>query len=168
MKFSEKQLKSDVSIELRLKDKSKIDKTMPLTSDEALYEISNIKEEINKQLLTAVKETAIDCAIHTRSTSKEQLVCLSFAGQNPNKFSFKPSISTEEKDIVSNINTKKISWKAREIKLDGKRYAYRKETQQVYDYDSYIMAMKNSQVNPILIGKIIKNEQGKLVLKKMA
>jgi len=40
------------------KDVSKIDKTTPLTSDQALFEISNIKEDINKQLLRAIKESA--------------------------------------------------------------------------------------------------------------
>ena len=55
MTFSEKQLKDDGSIELRLNDKSKIDKDTPITSDEALHEISNIKNDINKQLLHCVK-----------------------------------------------------------------------------------------------------------------
>ena len=53
------------------KDVSKLDKSTPLTSDQALYEISNIKEEINKQLLTAVKESAFDCALHARAGDKE-------------------------------------------------------------------------------------------------
>ena len=66
MTFTEKQMKDDSSIELRLNDKSKIDKTTPLTSDEALNEISNIKNDINKQLLHNVKETAIDCSVHVK------------------------------------------------------------------------------------------------------
>ena len=50
MTFSKEQLASDETIELRLKDKSKVDKVTPLTSDEALYEISNIKNSINKKM----------------------------------------------------------------------------------------------------------------------
>ena len=46
MNFSPSQLESDDSIELRLKDKSKIDNTTPVTSDQALYEIATAKEHI--------------------------------------------------------------------------------------------------------------------------
>ena len=50
MTFSEKQLTSDESIELRLKDKGK--KTdRALTSDEALHEISNIKSSFEIELI---------------------------------------------------------------------------------------------------------------------
>jgi len=43
MVLSEEQLLSDNSIELRLKDKSKIDNITPITSDQLLYEISTLK-----------------------------------------------------------------------------------------------------------------------------
>ena len=66
MTFSEEQLKSDDSIELRVNDKSKRDGVTPLTSDEALYEISTIKEDVNRDLLRSIKESAIDCNIHVR------------------------------------------------------------------------------------------------------
>ena len=60
MTFSEKQLQSDDSIELRLKDKSKLDNLTPITSDECLYEISTLKEDVIDQILLAVKESSID------------------------------------------------------------------------------------------------------------
>ena len=167
MTFSQHQLDSDISIELRLSDKGKIDKNRPLTSDEALYEIANIKEDINRQILTAIKESAIDCAINAKSTSKEQLVCFSFPGTIAKRFSFKPALTTEEKDSISSINTKTIKWKAREIKLDGKKYAFRQETKEVYDYDSYLHATKNPLVNPLLIGKLEKTEGDKYILKRL-
>ena len=46
MEFSKEQLESDISIELRLHDTSKLDSKTPITSDEALFELSNIKENI--------------------------------------------------------------------------------------------------------------------------
>ena len=67
MMFSKEQLESESSIELRLKDKSKRDKEKIITSDEFLYEISEIKEEINREILNNVKESSIDCSIHSRS-----------------------------------------------------------------------------------------------------
>ena len=158
MTFSEKQLTEDESIELRLKDKSKIDKKTPLTSDEALYEISNIKNEINKKILTAVKESAFDCALHTTSSSSEPLVCFSFGDVQPDKFAFTPSLMGEEKDTVSKINLKKVTWKAKELTIAGKKYALRQETGDVYDYDSYKQAIKTAGINPILIGKLEKKD----------
>ena len=44
-------------------DKSKIDKKIIFTSDETLYEISNIKKTTNDSILKAIKESSIDCVI---------------------------------------------------------------------------------------------------------
>ncbi len=135
MSFTEKQLESDDAVTLRLKDKSKRDGT-PLTSDEALYEIATMKEEVTSQILTAVKEASIDCAIHSK-VSGEKLKCFSFGVNNPNKFSFNPSISSEEKDTVAKVNKTKIKWKAVKWVHQGKEYAYNKETRNVYDLEKY-------------------------------
>ena len=146
-----------VSIELKLKDVSKIDRTTPLSSDEALFEISRIKQNINKNILKAVKETSIDCAIH--SNSKENLICFSFGAPSVNTFSYKPSYTTEEKDVITKLNIKKITWKAYTIKIQGITYAIKRTDSQgnkkigdIYDYDSYIQARKHG-TNPILIGR---------------
>ena len=49
--FTQEQLDGDGSIELKLKDTSKIDPSKPLTTDEALFEIASLKEEITNKLL---------------------------------------------------------------------------------------------------------------------
>ena len=152
MTFSEEQLKSDKSIELRIKDVSKLDKSTPITSDQALYEIANIKEKINKEIITAVKEASIDCNIHTKFGGKEQLKCLTFAGTNVNKFSYTPSITDEDKDQIAKINKKEITWKAQVVKIEGVEYALNKETYEVYDLDSYMLAKKNKTA-PELVGR---------------
>ena len=56
MTFTETQLNSDFAIELKLKDLSKNAPYLPQTSDEKLYEISTIKEQLTTQLLKSVKE----------------------------------------------------------------------------------------------------------------
>ena len=76
MTFTAEQLNSDEAIELKVKYLSKRKPVIPLTSDEALFEISNIKEELTTQLLKGIKETSIDCAIYTKANSKENLKCL--------------------------------------------------------------------------------------------
>ena len=137
MTFSQKQLNSDESIELRLKDKSKLDNLTPITSDEALYETATIKEEVNVKILQAVKEASIDCALHSRAGDKEQLQCFNFGSVNSSKFSYQPSIDQEESDTVADKNKTKITWKAVELKVDGIKYAFNKLTGEMFDMDSY-------------------------------
>lgn len=162
MTFSKKQLTSDDSIELRLKDKSKLDKKTPLTSDEALYEISNIKNGINKRILLAMKEAAFDCALHYTKKSTEPLVCFNFGKTEPStsKFAIMPSLSGEEDDTISQINVKKITWAAREINIKGNLFALKEDTQELYDYDTYKQAMAIPGIEPTLVGKLIKNKDG--------
>ena len=159
MTFTEEILK-DASIELKIKDNN-------LTSDEYLYNVSNSKLKINNLLLKAIKETSIDCGVHNRSSNKEELTCFSFSSNDPNKYSFVPSISEEQSDNVLNINVKKVKWEARVWKgPDGKKYAVNPKDKTVYDYDSYMIALKNPEANPILVGQIIVKD-GKTVFKKM-
>ena len=161
MTFSEEQLASDASIELQLKDKSKVDKTTPVSSDETLYEISVLKEEISKQLLTAVKESAIDCAIHSKADAKEPLVCYSVSGANSNTFSSRPSYQREERDKAARANKKVIEWEAKEMKAKGKRYALNPKTMELFDYDSYILAKTVPGNAPLKVGELIKNPETK-------
>ena len=146
------------------KDVSKIDKTTPLTSDQALYEISNIKENINKQLLVAVKESAFDCALHSREGDKEKLICMSFGRPVVGSFTTKPALTIEKNyDAEQKRNMKKITWKAIEIKISRpgigkKKYAFKRDrpkskTGEVYDLDSYKRARKQGG-QPILVGRL--------------
>lgn len=162
MTFSKTQLTSDDSIELRLKDKSKLDKKTPLTSDEALFEISNIKNDINKRILLAVKEAAFDCALHYTKKSKDPLVCFNFGKAIPSatKFAISPALSGEEEDTISQINVKKITWAARELKIRDELFALKEDTHELYDYESYKRALAAPGNEPTLVGKLIKNSAG--------
>jgi hypothetical protein len=66
MRFTRRQIATDndESLNIRMHDKSKTDGTTPMSTDQSLYEISNIKERITRQILTAVKESSFDCMIH--------------------------------------------------------------------------------------------------------
>ena len=154
MTFTAKQLASDDAIELKLKDLSKRRPYIPLTSDENLFEISNIKEEVSSQLLQGIKEASIDCATHVKSSTKENLVCLSFGQPVVNEFSYHPNYAQDENDTVATLNRTTIHWEGREFKFNGKRMVLREETKQVYDYDSYMQAREVPGVRPILIGKL--------------
>lgn len=148
MTFSQQQMESDDSIELRLKDKSKLDNKTPFTSDQALYEISNIKEDINKSILKSVKEASIDCILHMKDDNKENLKCFSFGSPPPEKLTYLPSIEQEEEDEITRGNKAEQEIVAYKVTLDGTNYAWEKSTGNVYDYKSY------QAKNPIKIGTL--------------
>ena len=162
MVFSEQQLSSDLSIELRLKDISKKNKKQVITSDEYLYEISSIKEEINASLLQSVKESAIDCSIHTRASSSEKDVkCFVIGNPSENKYIYTPNIEAQDKDEGMKLNKKKQVLKLNELIINKIKYAYNKETQELYDYDSFL---KNEL---LLVGKLVTQENGAYRLEKV-
>ena len=159
MVLTEEQLDSDRTFELRLHDRSKVDQK-PITTDESLYEISNIKEGITKKLLKAVKQSAIDCSIYSQKEGAEPLVCYSFGNVDEKKYSYYPSFEIEEEDKVSDINREKIKWIAKELKIKGKVFAMHPDTKEVYDYDSYMQSVESGG-NLILLGKLEEPAPGK-------
>jgi hypothetical protein len=156
MELTEDQLAGDTSIELKKNDVSKIDGKTPVTTDETLYEISTMKAEISKQLLQAVKESSMDCAIHTRSDGGEEMACYSFGTVSSNAAAYKPAIENEESDTVSRVNIKKIQWKGEELRIGGKTYIQKKGSKEIYSYDSYIQALRDPNVTPMFLGYLVK------------
>ena len=144
MTFTKDQMTGDQSIELRLKDtgKTKETKSIPLTSDEALYEISKIKENINKDILNSVKESAIDCTLNTRGKGGEKLKCFSFGTSDKLAYSYMPSITNEEADSMAKQNVAEVVFKAVEVTIGNTKYALNKQTNEVYDLQSYKDALR--------------------------
>lgn len=164
MTFSKAQIDGDDSTELKRKDLSKRAPHIPLTSDEALYEISTIKEAINDQLTIAIKEAAIDCAVYSRG-SKEGLNCISFGEPNNTSFSYNPNIELDQSDVVAAMNQDKIAWTAESVTIYGIKYAARKVKERlynIYDLASYQKA-RDVGGDPILIGTLEIKPDGKKV-----
>ena len=172
MKFTDAQLvPADIkggmaSKELLQKDLSKLDKATPITSDQALYEISKIKQEISRQLLRSVKESAIDCAIHARKDDKDPLICLSFGAVSPDRFATTPALTVEKEfDVQRARNLEKVTWKALAVSIGGRKYAFKPDSQgaatgEVYDLESYLRARKHGGA-PILRGYLRLDEKTK-------
>ena len=147
MVFSSDQLASEATLELRLKDTSKRDGVTPFTSDQALYEIANLKEEVTDKLLDSVKEASIDCSLH--DASKEGLKCFSFGTVDPSLFSYAGSYADDDVDAVAAQNEREIELDAVEVTIEGIKYALVEDTGNVYDWDSY-MAKR-----PIQVGQLV-------------
>jgi hypothetical protein len=142
MRFSARQVATDndESLNIRMNDKSKTDGTTPMSTDQSLYEISNIKERITRQILTAVKESSFDCMIHANASSKERLNCYSFGmGVGEESLAYHPNIATEEDDKTSKLNKQTTSVKLNKLVVNGKEYAEDSNTHIIYDLELYQM-----------------------------
>ena len=163
--FTKEQLDSNKSVELKVHDKSRFDKNKYVTSDEALYEIATIKERLTNSILRGIKESSFDCAIHTKSSSKEGLSCLSFGKTDSSSFAYNPNYKKDESDEVHALNRELVKWTGTKFEYGGKTYVYRKETNQLYDYESFMQSIQpGSNVKPILIGTLKEQDNGSLVL----
>ena len=166
MNFTTSQLESDTSIELRLKDKGKIDKTKIVTSDQLLYEIALIKKNINKNILDNIKQSAIDCNVHINNSS-----CFSISNPNNNNFVNVPNIANQDNDEMMNMNKKKITIKLKEVTVNDVIYIYDPDEKKyeinnhykVYDYDTY---KKNKEL--LEVARLIKDESSGFKFVKLA
>jgi hypothetical protein len=142
MRFTARQMAkdNDESLNIRMQDKSKTDGTTPMSTDQSLYEISNIKERITRQILTAVKESSFDCMIHANAGSKERLNCYSFGmGASEESLAYKPNIDAEDDDKTKKQNEKMETFALRKLIVAGKEYAEDPKTHIIYDLELYNM-----------------------------
>ena len=142
MRFTARQIATDndESLNIRMHDKSKTDSVTPMSTDQSLYEISNIKERITRQILTAVKESSFDCMIHANAGAKERLQCYSFGmGAGEESLAYQPNIATEEDDKTQKLNKQTKTVALRKLVVNGKEYAEDPDTHIIYDLELYKM-----------------------------
>ena len=142
MRFTARQIAqdNDESLNIRMHDKSKTDGTTPMSTDQSLYEISNIKERITRQILTAVKESSFDCMIHANADAKERLQCYSFGvGADEEKLAYQPNIAGEVDDKTRKLNESEKKLTLRKLVVNGKEYAEDADTHIIYDLELYKM-----------------------------
>ena len=150
--FSGRQIAADNddSLNIRMNDRSKTDNVTPMTTDQSLFEISNIKARITKQILTAVKESSFDCMIHANPDSKERLNCYNFGPDaNEESLAYKPDIKTEDDDASSRLNKKVVKTILKELTISGKQYAFDPASKIIYDFEQYKMN------NLVKLGKLL-------------
>ena len=145
MKFTKAQiaLSDRAAVELVKRDVSKLQSAVPFSTDESLYEISQIKERVNRQLLTVVKSSAMDCSLHKRPGSKEQIECFSYSlGASGNEYGYVPNIANEPNDRIAKQNIEK-----KKLTVLTDKFNYDKETGDVYEGST-------------IVGKLEKNADG--------
>ena len=165
MIFSESQLKSDEAIELKRKDLSKAIPRVPITSDQYLFEISEIKANLTGQLTDAVKESAFDCYIYSNGK------CVNFGDPTNDKYAYVPDFSDQQNDTTVRANKVAVEWIGKEITINGVAYVYRRSSKDVldlYDKETYLRALEDSSIQPLKVGTYEINERGEKVLKLIA
>jgi len=148
-------------------DKSKLEyegKKKIFTTDESLWEISQIKEKTTKSILTAIKESSIDCSVHSK-TSGENIKCFKFNTTDDSKWSYIPNWDDpDEDDDTWKRNRPKMTlkWKPWKNPKTNKMYAAVKNRDStkknvllyLYDYED---ANRNEAT---IVGEIVKKAKG--------
>ena len=164
MSFTDEQLNSDEAIELKRKDLSKQTPKVPLTSDQNLFEISEIKANLSSQLVEAVKQTAFDCYIYSNGK------CVNFGDPTNDKFAYVPDYAEQQNDTTVQANKMAVKWTGKSITIMGTEYIYKRinpKLLNIYDKSTYEQAIKDSSIVPLQIGTVEINERGQEVFKQL-
>ena len=162
MIFSEAQLKSDDATELKRKDLSKAVPKVPITSDQFLYEISEIKANLTAQLTDSIKEAAFDCYIYGNGK------CVNFGDPTNEKYSYVPDYAEQQNDTTVQANKVAIEWAGKPITINGVEYIYKrvdKDVLDLYDKEIYKKALQDNTIIPLKVGTYELNKNGERVLK---
>ena len=151
--MSTEQKTSGKYTELRMHDVSKIDVKKPVTTDENLYEIAQLKLKINQQFLRVIKETAMDCSLYVSSHNKQEktpLVCYGFGKVTTNEFSSHPILETDLQNttnvpsstgptaaLAPGQGLREEKWKGVVVEIAGIKYAMNPSTNEVYNLANY-------------------------------
>ena len=125
-----------------------------ITTDQRLFERALEKDQVNTQILTAVKETAMDCTLY--DNKDENLTCYSFGQVSTNAFGSQPTIKREleDKDVKE---TETVVSSYREYTHEGTTYVQDKRTDELYNMDDY-RELKAHNVTMYPIGKVVQNK----------
>jgi hypothetical protein len=157
MKFTQAQIEANPTL---MADERGGHDEQPITTDQYLLELSNRKKRIGNQLLTAVKETSIDCTIHNKDAKKEEdkLQCFAFQHTNDSaKFSYTPNYKQED-DTTTTTTTTVPGYRTITTK-DGHYYAHIiKKGERNYELDYDKGAFADTALTK-KVGKFVKNKK---------
>jgi hypothetical protein len=162
MVFTPEQIKSDEAIELKRNDLSKAVPRVPITSDQYLYEISEIKANLTLQLTDSIKESAFDCYLYSNGK------CVNFGDPTNSKFSYVPDFTDQQNDTTTKANKVEIEWRGYSITISGTEYVARDINPRLiylYDKKSYESALKDPTIIPLQVGSLETNERGERTFK---
>jgi hypothetical protein len=132
--FTDAQMRDNATAQMRMKDMSRYDDRRVMSADETLFENASIKNKVNQQLLKCLKETSIECNIHSAANAKENLECFTFGEVRTNGFAFAPMVD-EDMEEKRDTAAKDVTFAS--VRIGGTEYALDKETNFFYDMASF-------------------------------
>ena len=146
-----------------------------MTSDQALFELSQKKLSIMEDLLRMIKEASIDCSLNYNDTfdTEEPFTCVDFGTSlAPDAYSFVPDINKEIEDKDMKRVITKVKWvpKIIKVKVSGKvrEFALKPaplgEPQLLFD----LKVLRDSKRSGEPIGELVKTPEGKRTIKLYA
>ena len=166
--LSQEQSTSEKHIELRIRDLSRFDHKTPVTTDEYLLEVALLKDAINRQILTAIQSTAMDCSLYSESmnafakrSGEPPLVCYGFGKVSSNAFSTYPTLEEDlTKGEMVNVNERREKVAVVEFRYGEEDYVKNMKNGEIYTRDNYNRAQE-SDVDLVVVGKIVRDLEGK-------
>lgn len=122
---------------------------VPFTTDEYLYELSEIKGELAQQLTDAIKQSSFDCFIYSGDK------CVNFGNPSIEEFAYAPDYTAVHHH--ESVQVEQETFKAKEITYQKVRYYLRlmdNGEQILYDWDSINRNRIDSSYKPIIVGKL--------------
>lgn len=174
MTLTDEQLNTLVTRDMKMRDKSKLryrvnaDSDLKeyrvMTSDEALFEISTMKEGIITGFTQLIKEASIDCATYSRLGKGEQLECVQYGEPRSHDMAYVPNITRQPADNTRQRNQTHTNWIGAPYMFRGKTYISRKMSDTVlniYDEESYYQAADNGPGKPYVEPRLMFVEEKK-------
>jgi len=138
-----------------------------ISSDQALFNLSEKKLAVMKSLLKMVKEVSIDCSLNFNDTfeAEDPFTCLNYGSGKSH--AYVPNINDEFEDREQRRRTVQTSWKPTIITIPNKgKFALKpappNEPQLLYDLET-LREGRGKSGEPI--GELIKREDGKTSVK---
>ena len=114
---------SKISIKDLKSDKTILDDSDGMCSDQVLFDISQRKQQVMTHLLQLIKEVSVDCSINIAETKDEHedLKCFSYGTSlSRDNYSYYPAITRDQQDTEIKRKFKKVQWKPEFITLKRK------------------------------------------------
>ena len=111
-----------------------------MSTDEFLYEKSYEKERINKNIITLLKQAAVDCEIHRKLHSKngEVIQCMRFdTTAKAEDLAYNPSGKSDEPDVFFNRNVDRRKRRLQFIRVKGFDMLMDPDTLEIFDAPAF-------------------------------
>jgi hypothetical protein len=156
--FSEKQKTDRNYIDLMNQDTSRFDESIPVTTDETLYEISLQKNRINQRILEVVKQSSVECALYNPSGSNQVCYGANLKNVTTNDFISYPSIELDSQ-VQERTVVQRTKMAYRDVTMKGEKYHLNEATQEIYDHPTFMRAKKTGETM-VPLGKLVKEGRG--------